>query len=520
MLPRMASGGEEEGRNRNPLLKLSGIQKRFGATVALSDGTFELRPGEIHALIGENGSGKSTLVKVVSGVHRPDSGTIELAGEEVSFRTPAAAQNRGIATVFQEVLVAESRSVLENIWLGSDTWARRTPMAEKQERAAALMKRLLARKVDLRQPVEELSLGDRQACCVARSLVRDPKVLILDESTAVLDIATRDRLFDVVRERAAAGVGVIIITHRMDELLAIGGNVTVLRSGATVATVKGGEWNPEGLVRLMTGAEALTAEATEYAKPLAERRGPALLKVDGLRLSPGAAPIDLEIEAGVLTGVAGLEGQGGAEFVEALRGGERADGQVLCDVNGEAVELRTPIDASEAGVVYVPRERRLDSLIPWMSIRENFALATLDQDRKGGWLSLGSSKRRFEPYTRALGIKYGRESDAITTLSGGNQQKVVIARWLAYGPRVLILNDPTRGVSISTKRELYKLLAALASEGVAIVMLSSEVDEHIELMDRVLVFREGAVSAVVEREDLSRESIVGAFFGDGAEVAA
>jgi ABC-type sugar transport system ATPase subunit len=506
---------------RPPLLKLKSVRKSFGPTVALSDGNFELQPGEIHALIGENGCGKSTLVKIISGVHRPDGGTIELEGEELSLRTPQAAQDLGIATVFQEVLVAGSRSVLENIWLGSDTLTKRTPLKEKQQRATELMERLLDRPVELRQPVEELSLGDRQACCVARSLVRDPKVLILDESTAVLDIAVRDRLFEVVRERAATGVGVIIITHRMDELLAIGGKVTVLRSGVTIDTLEGGQWEPEQLVRMMTGAkEGLVVGTTEYAKPLAERRGSVLLKAEGLRLAPSAAPIDLEIEAGVLTGVAGLEGQGGAEFVEALRGGEKFGGRVICDVDGEEVELTTPIGGSEAGVVYVPRERRQDSLVPWMSIRENFALPTLREDRKFGGLSLASSRKRFEPYTRALGIKYGRESDAITTLSGGNQQKVVIARWLAFGPRVLILNDPTRGVSISTKRELYKLLAALAAAGVAIVMLSSEVDEHIELMDRVVVFREHALSAVVERQALSRESIVGAFFADGDQVAA
>jgi ABC-type sugar transport system ATPase subunit len=521
MLPVMSSGGGgATGSDQAPLLRVSGLKKAFGATQALTDGTFELRAGEVHALIGENGSGKSTLVKIVSGVHRADAGTIELSGAPIGVRSPRAAQALGIVTVFQEVLVADSCSVLDNIWLGSDTWTKRTPAKEKQARAAEAMERLLGHPIDLRQPVEDLSLGDRQASCVARALVRRPRVLILDESTAALDIATRDRLFTVLRELAAAGTGVIMITHRMDELSEMGERVTVLRAGATVATVPQGEWTPASLVQMMTGADQLAAEASEYARPLPERRGTTLLTVRDLKLAATAAPIDLTIEAGVLTGVAGLEGHGGSDFVEALRGGDNAGGEVLCHVGDETVRLRTPQDAADVGVVYVPRERRLDSLVGWMSISENFALATLRQDRRMGWCSPRSSRGRFAPYTSALGIKYGRASDPITTLSGGNQQKVVLARWLAYGPRVLILNDPTRGVSVSTKRELYKLLATLASEGMAVVMLSSEVDEHVELMDRVLVFREHTLSSVIERGQLSRERLVGAFFGDSEAVAA
>jgi ABC-type sugar transport system ATPase subunit len=377
-----------------------------------------------------------------------------------------------------------------------------------------VMEALLGRSIDVGRLAEDLPLGDRQACCIARGLVRDPRVLILDESTAALDIATRDRLFGIVRKLAAGGVGVVIITHRMDELSEIGDRITVLRSGSTVATVKQGEWVPAELVRLMTGADALAEEASEHARPLAERKGSSVISVAGLRLKDDCEPFDLSIEAGVLTGVAGLEGQGGDEFLEALRGGSRAGGDVVRHVDERTIEVDSPQQAADSGVVYVPRDRRLDSLVGWMSVRENFALPTLSQDRRFGWLSLGSSRRRFGPYARALGITYGSAGNSIMTLSGGNQQKVVLARWLAYGPQVLILNDPTRGVSIATKTELYKLLAALASEGVAVVMLSSELDEHIELMDRVLVFREHTLSTVIERRSLSRERLVAAFFGE------
>jgi ABC-type sugar transport system ATPase subunit len=502
-----------------PLLRVSGVTKSFGATPALTDGSFELRRGEVHALVGENGSGKSTLVKVISGVHRPDRGTTEFSGEQLRLRNPQAAQGLGIITVFQEVLVAESCSVLENVWLGSDTWASRTPLKEKRVRAAETIEQLLGRQLDLNQRAEDLSLADRQVCCIARALVRRPKVLVLDESTAALDIATRDRLFEVVRGIAASGVGVIFITHRMDELLAIGDRLTVLRSGATVATVQQGEWSPAELIRMMTGADALADEASEYASPIDERRGAALLSVRGLRLKEGCEPVSLTIEAGTLIGVAGLEGQGGDDFLEALRGGSKASGDVIRTAGDDDAVIKTPQQAADAGIVYIPRDRRLDSLVGWMSVRENFALPTLPQDRRFGWLSLRASRRRLEPYARALGIVFASDNDSIRSLSGGNQQKVVIARWLAYRPRVLILNDPTRGVSISTKRELYKVLAALVESGVAVVMLSSELDEHLELMDRVLVFREHTLSTVIERQFLSRDRLVGAFFGERVEAA-
>ena len=513
----MAAVTERAEHAEVPLLRVSGVTKSFGATPALTDGSFELRPGEVHALVGENGSGKSTLVKVISGVHRPDRGSTEFYGQQLRLRNPQAAQGLGVITVFQEVLVAESCSVLENVWLGSDTLASRTPLKEKRARAAETIEQLLGRQLDLNLRAEDLSLADRQVCCIARALVRRPKVLVLDESTAALDIATRDRLFEVVRGIAVSGVGVIFITHRMDELLAIGDRLTVLRSGATVATVQQGEWSPAELIRMMTGADALADEASEYASPIDERRGAALLSVRELRLKEGREPINLTIEAGALIGVAGLEGQGGDDFLEALRGGSKASGDVIRTAGDDDAVIRTPQQAADAGIVYIPRDRRLDSLVGWMSVRENFALPTLAQDRRFGWLSLRASRRRLEPYARALGIVFASDNDSIRSLSGGNQQKVVIARWLAYRPRVLILNDPTRGVSISTKRELYKVLAALVERGVAVVMLSSELDEHLELMDRVLVFREHTLSAVIERQLLSRDRLVGAFFGERVE---
>jgi ABC-type sugar transport system ATPase subunit len=458
-------------------LRVVGVAKAFGPTRALRSASLELRTGEVLAIVGENGSGKSTLVKILSGVHRPDSGSLEIAGRSVAaLRSPRESLRAGIATVFQEVLVVEARSVLENVWLGSEGLFRSWPSpGVKRERATAVLTALLGVCPPLDQPVEQLSLSDRQACGIARALVRDPRVIILDEATSALDVATRDRLFALLKTLAADGVAVIFISHRMDEIEEIGDRVTVMRSGETVATMGRGEASVEELVRLMTGADELTEHAAERA-PRA---------VGDVVLSVG----DFSVRAGELVGLAGLEGHGQDGFLRALAA-----------------------TAGDGGA-YVPRERRAESLFESKSILENFALPTLDRDTSGGLIRPGSTRERFAGHVERLGIKYGRSDDLITTLSGGNQQKVVVARWLATDPKVLLLNDPTRGVDLGAKRDLYRVLLDLAAEGMAIVMLSTEVDEHVELMDRVVVFREGAPFAELPREQLTRQNLVGAFFG-------
>jgi ABC-type sugar transport system ATPase subunit len=508
-------------RDRSTLLvAVGGMAKAFGATQALRNSSFELRPGEVHALVGENGSGKSTLVKILSGVHQPDSGTLRLSGEAVTLRTPRAAQAHGIVTVFQEVLVAESRSVLDNIWLGrDDIWRTRIPPSQKRDRARQALAELLGRPLGLGVAVEELSLSDRQACGIVRALVRDPRILILDEATSALDVATRDRLFAIVSRLSREGVGVIFITHRMDEITEIGDRITVMRSGDTVATLGRGEWTPRELVRLMTGSDALAETGRAEAQSADARRGDVVLSTRGLRLRPGGRPIDLELRAGELVGVAGLEGHGQSEFLEALGGAGAAEGEVVRHSKAGEVRILSPTHAAQHDIAYVPRERRLDSMFAWMSIRENFALPTLTDDTKLGLLSRRATRRRFDAYISRLGIVLGDPEDAITTLSGGNQQKVVIARWLASGPEILLLNDPTRGIDIGAKNDLYGLLAALASLGLAVVMLSTEVDEHVELMDRVLVLREHELSRELDRAELSRDALVSAFFGEGGEVS-
>jgi ABC-type sugar transport system ATPase subunit len=502
------------------LVRMTGMAKAFGPTQAVRDASFELRSGEVHVLVGENGSGKSTLVKLLSGVHAPDAGTIELLGEDApTLRTPRNAQDAGVVTVFQEVLVAEARSVLDNVWLGVDTLVKqRVGRREKRTRARQTLEELLGQPLDLDKAVEELSLSERQACCIVRALLREPRILILDEATSALDVATRDRLFRMVGRMTQSGVGTIFITHRMDEISEIGDRITVMRSGETVATLGRGNWTPAELVRLMTGSEHLTERIGQEGATAAERRGDPALTARGLQLRATSRPMNVEIHAGELVGVAGLEGHGQDEFLDALRGAGAVAGEIVRRVDGKERPIGSPTQAARLGVAYVPRERR-QTLFGWMSIRENFGMPTLSADSPHGWLRLRLTRRRLSQYVTRLGIVLGDQGDAITTLSGGNQQKVAIARWLAANPRVLLLNDPTRGIDVGAKRDLYALLKQLAEEGRAVVMLSTEVDEHVELMDRVLVFREHELFREIDRASLSRQALVSAFFGEEVSAA-
>jgi ABC-type sugar transport system ATPase subunit len=496
-------------------LRVTDVAKRFGSTEALRGCSFELRTGEVHAILGENGSGKSTLVKILAGVHRPDAGRIEVWGEEHHrFPTPQASIDTGIVTVFQEVLVAGQRTVVDNVFLGSDRLLRSTASgADKRARARELLGRLLDEVPELDRPAETLPLSVRQACCIARALAREPRILILDESTSALDIATRDRLFGILAQLRAAGTSVIFISHRMDEIEEIGDRVTVLRSGVSVATLNRGAASARQLVELMTGQEQRIGGARADDDASQRIRETIVLRTEGLRLRSAAAPIDLELRGGELVGLAGLEGHGQDLFLRMLGGvAPHDEGTVVCHTRGRDAKIRSARDAVRHAVVYVPRDRRSESIFESRSVLDNFGLPTQHRDSRFGLIIARRTERRFRRYVTELKIVVRRSRNLITTLSGGNQQKVVTARWLAADPQVLLLNDPTRGVDIGAKRDIYQSLLDVARAGVGIVMLSTEVDEHVELMDRIIVFREGEVAAEIPRAEATRGRIVASFF--------
>ena len=497
-------------------LRVEQVAKAFGPTQALRSCSFDLRAGEVHALLGENGSGKSTLVKILNGVHRADSGSIEIGGVPLSGTVASRASGQaGVATVFQEVLVVPAQSVLENIWLGADGLFReKVPADAKRRRAKEILEALLGSVPDLDAPVGPLPLSVRQVCVIARALVRDPQVLILDEATSALDVDTRDRLFKMVRRLGTRGVATIFISHRMDEIQELPDRITVLRAGRTVSTVSRGEVPPDELVRLMVGADrvaaGLTIESVDDDPEL-------VLSGQQIRLSPGSPPFDVSIHAGERIGVAGLDGNGQEKFLRILACLDQpAEGTVSRDHDAGQTRLRSFAEAAKQGVVYVPRDRRSESIFDALSIRDNFAVLTDNADVSRGLISYRRMKKRLSTFIESMGIKLGDSANLITTLSGGNQQKIIMARWLATEPKVLLLNDPTRGIDHRAKRDIYALLGALATNRVAVVMLSSEVDELVELMDRVFVFWENSLVETIPRANLTRANLVSSFFGEPA----
>lgn len=495
------------------MLAANAIGKSFGETRALASASLTLRRGEAHAIVGENGSGKSTFVKIVAGILSPDQGSLMLDGELLDRRgaTPRAHRNLGIATVFQEVLAVGSRSVLDNVWLGSDgDFRAKFSESDRRERAAEALAQLSDSPPPLDAFIETLNLANRQVCVIARALIQRPRVLILDESTSALDVTTRDRLFQVVRQLCEQGTSVLFTTHRMGEIQELADSATVFRNGVTIASLDRSEISTDELLRLMSG------ESQDAAWRRAAHRHPIgapALTVERLTLRRDAAAMDITVHAGEIVGVGGLEGHGQDSFIRVIAGVQRpAAGRVIANCSADR-ELRTQSIAAAAGVVYVPRDRKTEGIFESLSLIDNFAMPTINAD--GRVLLSGRRRRdRFLEYMKPLDTKYGRARDRITTLSGGNQQKIVLARWLATKPKVIVLNDPTRGVDHRTKVDIYKLLEQLAAEGTAVVMLSTEVEEHLALMDRVLVFRQDALSAEIDRNVLSRNTMVAAYFGE------
>ncbi|ATE54512.1 sugar ABC transporter ATP-binding protein [Actinosynnema pretiosum] len=494
-----------------PPLEVRAVTKSFGAVAAVRGCSFPLHAGEAHALVGENGAGKSTVVNVLAGVHRPDSGTLLVDGAPTAFASPADAKAAGIAVIHQEPTLFPDLSVAENIAVGAHPLRRfrRIDRAAVRATARALFERLGVR-LDADRPARGLSIADQQLVEIAKALAGNARVLVMDEPTAALSAIEVDRLFSVVRALQAGGAAVLFISHRFEEITALCQRVTVLRDGAHVSTDPIGEVTEDELVRRMVGREPDALFPERAVTP-----GEVVLSVRGLTRTGVFADVDFDVRAGEIVALAGLVGAGRSEIVQAVFGVDRRDRGAV-RVDGREVRPNSPRAAMAAGMALVPEDRRQQGLLVELSVQRNVTLPRSRELAVAGLLTGRAEHREALRWTERLRVGYGRLTDPVGTLSGGNQQKVVLAKWLATNPRVLIVDEPTRGVDVGAKAEVHRLVSALAAEGVAILMVSSELPEVLGMADRVLVVREGRLVAELPRERADEESVVAAAMGRAA----
>ena len=494
-----------------------GVRKVYGVTRALDACSFSARRGEIHAIVGGNGCGKSTLAKVMSAIVLPDSGRFSILGQ--TPHTPLEARRAGVATVFQEILVADECTVADNLFVGSDRlFTRSRPTREKLDTARALLAELTGLAIDPQRQVGGLPLSIKQWITIGRALLMRPRVLILDESSAALDFDSTERLFGKMRALRDEGATVIIVTHRIAELIRISDRATVMRDGRDVGVLEREEITEKNLLGLMTGTrEAAGTGQGEAHRALGDE---VVLRANGVRIRPEAPGIDFDLRRGEIVGVAGLDGQGQNELVRALAGVAPAlRGRPLArDEAGELVEITGLQSAGNCRITYVSGDRRREGIFPNLSIFENIVIPLYRKRGEEGrlgvimWAKLSAI---YDWFVERLSIRAGRKSNRITSLSGGNQQKVLLGRAFAQQPHILVLNDPARGIDVETKRELYRHLRDFASQGHSVVFLSSELEEFIGLCSRVIVIRHGARFASFGEAEIDPDRILEAMFGHG-----
>jgi len=495
--------------------ELRGISKHFGATQALADVSLDLVPGEIHALVGENGAGKSTLVKILAGVHQPDSGTILLDGRRVEIAGPAEARALGIAVVHQEPRLFPDLTVAENVYighapagrLGSIDWG-------ATRRAAGTLFAKLDVQFDVNAPVRGLSMADQQLIEIAKSLSVEARVLILDEPTASLSAHEVERLFVIVRRLRERGVAILFVSHRLDEVFALCDRATVFRDGRHVVTMPTNTMTTADLVRHMVGRAVSLFPKVET--PI----GDVLLEVDGLSRSGSFRDVTFTVRSGEIVGFAGLVGAGRTEVARVLFGIDRRDaGEIR--LGGTNVEFTSPSAAMIAGIAYVPEDRHQDGLVLDFTIAQNVTLPILPRLFPRLLVRAATERAVAAEQTREFQVRMTGVDQLVGALSGGNQQKVVLAKWLASKPRVLILDEPTRGIDIGAKVEVHRIISELAASGLGIVLISSDLPEVLAMSDRILVMHEGRIAAEIDRVAATEERVMYAATGSvdgGVEV--
>jgi ABC-type sugar transport system ATPase subunit len=489
------------------MLELEGARKTYPGVRALQGVDLGVERGEVHALLGENGAGKSTLMKVVAGAVTPDAGQMTVGGSPVPLGSLEAARASGVALVYQDLSLVPQLSVGENVLLGRWPTTRWRTVAWQELHAAA--RRHLGRiglEVDPRRRVDELGMAERQLVEIAKALSGDVRVLLLDEPTSALSDPEARRLFGIVRDLTATGVAVVYVSHRLPEVLDIADRISVLRDGQLVGTVRAAEVDEARLARMMVG-RALGGGAATPAAPPAGNGAPAALRARGLARPPRLKPVDLELRAGEVVAVFGLVGSGRTRLARTLFGLEPATGGTL-EVAGRQVSVRAPADAIGLGIGYLGEDRAA-GIVPHMTLAENITLASLPRLGRGPLLATGQERQLARRFADELGIRAPLDRWA-ETLSGGNQQKLVLARWLCSGARVLVLDDPTRGIDVGAKEEVFRLVRRLAGDGAAILYLTSETREARELADRVLVMAGGRIVRSVDPDAPEEEMMAAA----------
>jgi len=490
-----------------PLLRLEGISKRYGGVRALADARLECARGRIHAVLGENGAGKSTLIKVVAGVVKPDAGTIELAGKPIVLPTPAAASRAGIVSVFQELSLLPDLTVADNIGIidPPKKWGMIDQRAQRRLAEEALA-RVGAADIHPLDRVRDLALSRRQMVEIAKALARDPKLLILDEATSALTAADVAAVFKVLRQLREEGLAIVFISHRMHEISELADDCSVYRNGCHVATFTAGSKSASEIIEMMIGRDVKSVFPPRPARKSTE---PPVLRVMNLSWAGRLKNINLEVRPGEVVGLGGLDGQGQRDLLLALFGAlTGVEGSVA--VNGKAVMLSSPRSTNLAGggIALIPEDRKTEGLMMPMSVRDNLSFAAIDQFSRFGLIDRQAEEAAIGDMIRLLGIRAEGIDGPVAALSGGNQQKVVIGKWLMTKPQIILLNDPTRGVDVGTKQELYQLLHDLAETKAAVLFYSTDYAELIGCCDRVLILYDGAIGSVLERDAMSERNIV------------
>ncbi|MFC8448769.1 sugar ABC transporter ATP-binding protein [Kitasatospora sp. NPDC057223] len=505
-----------------PVLEAIGVSKRFPGVVALDDVSFTLRAGEIHALVGENGAGKSTLIKVLTGVHRPDGGELRLGGAPVAFGRPYEAQQAGVATIYQEVNLVPLMSVARNIFLGREPKTRFGLIDfNRMHREAAELLAGLGVTADVRRPLDTLGVGTQQMVALARAVSVQARVVVMDEPTSSLEPREVETLFRVIGELHERGIAVVYVSHRMDELYRICERVTVLRDGKLVHTGPLAELNRMQLVAMMLGRELTEVRqsgVTAFGDGHHSEREP-VLTATGLTRGHELHDIDLALRPGEVLGLGGLLGSGRSETAKALAGALALDGGEI-RVSGQPLRRHSPAAAIRAGISLLPEDRKAEGIVPGLSVRENIVLAAMPRLSRLGVVSRAKQDKIVEIFMKRLRIKASSPEQKVGELSGGNQQKVLLARWLCLEPKVLLLDEPTRGIDVGAKAEVQALIDELAREGLAVLLISSDIEELIEGADRLLVLRGGAVAGELTGEQVTEDDLLAVLAAHSPDAAA